>query len=312
MLLPPWRILVGGIVSSLGWNPSGTGGTSSARYCYSVFLRHRIIAARFGLAKSPEVVVELGPGDSLGIGLMALLTGSLHYVGCDAVKHASSERNVAIFDELVSLLRRRESIPRDGECAAICPEIDSYEFPSAILDDELLAMALEPSRLKRIRQDVLSPRRGGSVNYLAPLGTLQLLEVETVDWILSQAVLEHVDSLTELYDQCYRCLKPGGLMTHQIDYRSHDTANEWNGHWRYPNWLWALMRGRRPWFVNRVPHSAHVKLQQGAQFTILSEIVQEGGEGAKRAHLALPFRSLSDSDLATASAMLVSRKESVP
>ena len=53
-----------------------TGGTVSARYCYGVWLRHMKMAREAGLDTNPRVVAELGPGDSLGIGLAALLAGA--------------------------------------------------------------------------------------------------------------------------------------------------------------------------------------------------------------------------------------------
>ena len=51
----------------------GLGGAVSARYCYSVWLRHVVLLAQNGLWKYPKSVAELGPGDSLGVGFCALL-----------------------------------------------------------------------------------------------------------------------------------------------------------------------------------------------------------------------------------------------
>ena len=68
-----------------------TGGTSSARYCYSVWLRHLIRAGETGLSTQPKVVAELGPGDSLGIGLAALVSGSSLYYALDIVPYAATQ-----------------------------------------------------------------------------------------------------------------------------------------------------------------------------------------------------------------------------
>ena len=54
----------------------GTGGSISASYCYSVWLRHLVTTAGCGLNCNPRTVAELGPGDSLGVGLAALLSGA--------------------------------------------------------------------------------------------------------------------------------------------------------------------------------------------------------------------------------------------
>ena len=93
----------------------GTGGTISARYCFSIWLRHLVMAARSGLNARPEVVAELGPGDSLGVGLAALLSGSDRYYAFDVIRHASNARNLEIFRELVPLFRAREPIPGADE-----------------------------------------------------------------------------------------------------------------------------------------------------------------------------------------------------
>src|SRR6185436_5146016 len=151
MTIPAWRLIAGGIKSNFITPPVGTGGTVSARYCYSVYLRHLVMASLHGVATDARTVVELGPGDSLGIGLMAMLTGAEQYYAIDAVRHASSEPNLAIFDELAELLSARAPVPYGGEYAEILPELEDYAFPAQILDEVRLRQSLAPVRLRRLR-----------------------------------------------------------------------------------------------------------------------------------------------------------------
>ena len=134
--------------------PKKTGGTDSARYCYSVWLRHLVMAKSNGLNPYPKIVAELGPGDSLGIGLAALISGSEKYFAFDVVKHANTERNIKIFDELVTLFRNREAIPGDDEFPEVKPYLDEYHFPADILDESRLKDALEVSRIQKIRNSI--------------------------------------------------------------------------------------------------------------------------------------------------------------
>src|SRR5215813_2064256 len=61
------------------------GGAQSARYCYSVWLRHLLHASANRLNVDPVHVAELGPGLSLGIGLAAILSGVERYYAFDVV-----------------------------------------------------------------------------------------------------------------------------------------------------------------------------------------------------------------------------------
>lgn len=288
--------------------PVGTGGTVSAQYCYSVYLRHLVTAARHGLATDPGVVVELGPGDSLGIGLMALLTGAEQYYALDAVRHAATETNLMIFDELAKLLTTRVPIPFGGEFVEILPELADYAFPTQILSDTRLTRALAPERLSRLRLALAGDLTTGPIRYIAPMGRMHEIPADSVDLILSQAVMEHVDQLEKTYAECFRCLKPGGYMSHQIDLQCHETAPEWNGHWKYSTLTWRLMRGRRPWFINRQPCSTHIDLVKKSGFDLRVQITQSGNYGISRKQLAKGFRGLSESDLLTAGVLILASK----
>ena len=71
-----------------------TGGTDSARYCYSVWLRHLWMTHTHGLRTEFDTMVELGPGDSVGVGLAALLSGTERYIGIDTFPYPKTTLNL--------------------------------------------------------------------------------------------------------------------------------------------------------------------------------------------------------------------------
>lgn len=281
-------------------NAKGTGGTVSARYCYSVWLRHLVMAKKNGLDTHPKVVAELGPGDSLGIGLAALISGSDKCFAFDIVEHANIERNLAIFDELVMLFKNRSPIPGDDEFPRVKPRLDEYIFPSDILDETRLRDALESSRLERIRDSVMNVRAVDSIiQYKVPWYDLEVLEEESVDMIYSQAVLEHVDSLESAYETMHSWLKPTGYISHTIDFKCHGTADQWNGHWRYSDFVWKLIRGKRPYILNREPHSTHIRLLNKVGFKIVCDKKTTSTSVIKVEQLAEKFNSMTNTDIET-------------
>jgi SAM-dependent methyltransferase len=287
----------------------GTGGTDSARYCYSVWLRHMTMAISCGESVSPKVVAELGPGDSLGIGLAALISGAERYYAFDIVEHVDPEQNVAIFDELVTLFKNREDIPGEQELPGVYPQLDSYDFPSDVLTDARLDLALNADRIGSLRNSVVNMHSADSViQYRVPWFDSSVLEKNAVDMIFSQAVLEHVDDLAKTYQAMHSWLKPSGFMCHQIDFRSHGFAGEWNGHWEYSDFVWKLYRGKRAFLLNREPHSAHISLLQEAGFTIRCDKRVTSASNIPRSRLSPRFRDLSDEDLTTSSAFFVAGK----
>lgn len=293
----------------------GTGGTISARYCYSVWLRHLVMAHKNGLSTQPDAVAELGPGDSLGIGLAALISGADKYYAFDVVEYASNKRNIEIFDELVDLFKEKENIPGETEFPEVKPFLESYEFPKHILTDEHLNKALKQDRMEAIRK-ALSNLGGPNKNkiqisYVVPWNDSRIIREGSVDMIYSQAVLEHVENLSDTYGILYRWLKPGGFMSHQIDFRCHGTAKEWNGHWAYSDLVWKLIKGKRPYLLNRQPHSVHIDFLQGCGFKVVCDIKVKNTIGIKRKNLSSRFKNLSDDDLTTSGAFIQSLKRQI-
>lgn len=285
------------------------GGAQSARYCYSVWLRHLLHASANHLNVDPKHVAELGPGLSLGIGLAAILSGVERYYAFDVVAHQHAERNLAVLDELVALFKARAPIPRTDEFPAIGPDLPAYDFPRQLLDAERLERNLQPERLARVREALRhcdSPQ--SMIQYRAPWHTENAIERDSLDLVFSQAVLEHVDQLADTYRAIYEWLRPNGCMSHQIDFKCHDSAREWNGHWTYSELMWKIVRGKDTWLINREPHSTHLRLMRESGFRIIEDTRVERASKLVRNHLAPRFKTLTDEDLRTGDAFIQALK----
>lgn len=277
----------------------GTGGTCSARYCYTVWLRHLVKAAAVGIPTAHSCVAELGPGDSLGVGLAAILSGANRYVALDAKPHANPEKNLRIFEELLSLFRRREPIPDDVEFPLVRPTLQDYRFPSHILSDESLSSNLSEARIEETRAAIRGiPTRTIILDYRAPWTEPSAVLSGSVDFLFSQAVLEHVDDLEQTYSAMRAWVKPKGFLSHSIDFTSHNVTRSWNGHWALNDPTWKMVRGTRPYFINREPLSRHLALLSKYGFALVTVDKQHASVPAAF-RLARRFRGMDHADLTT-------------
>ena len=289
----------------------GTGGTDSARYCYSVWLRHLVMMQKFntGADGCLGTVVELGPGDSLGTGLAALLSGALQYIAVDVVQHANSQQNMRVFEELVALFANRAPIPSNKEFTEVKPHIDDLRFPASMLDGGWMEKNLNPKRLQAI-VDCLggAAKENPLFQYVDPVAASSVIAAGSVDILFSQAVLEHVEDLQNFYRACQSWLRPGGLVSHQIDFRSHGSSREWNGHWVYPDVVCRLIRGNRPYLLNREPCSTHLRLLTENGFQIVVEERSQLSSRLQRSQLATRLRKMPQQDLTTAGIYVVGQR----
>ena len=90
-----------------------------------------------------------------------------------------------------------------------------------------------------------------------------------MDLIFSQATMEHVDDISFHYESMQKLLKKEGLISHSIDFRCHGYASNWDKHWEYSDLYWKLLRGKRPYLINRMPLSKHLNLIKANNFKIL-------------------------------------------
>jgi hypothetical protein len=251
-------------------------------------------------------VAELGPGDSIGIGVAALLCGAEKYYALDLVRYSDLRRTLAMFDELVRLYATREPVPGGGEFPALKPVLDSDAFPRQILDDATLRAALDPDRVARIRAAISHVGHTPTmIIYHAPWNDPAVIQPGSVDFIFSQAVLEHVDDLDGVYAAMCRWLASAGLMSHQIDFQCHHKADTWNGHWTYSDLAWKVVVGRRAFLLNRAPHSRHLAILKKSGFDIVMDRPIRSTSVLQRRQLAPRFRDLSEDDLTTSGAYVL-------
>ena len=288
-----------------------TGGSTSAAYCYSVWLRHLTYLAKTLPDFSFGTIAEIGPGDSIGVGIAALLTGCSTYYGLDAQQYASRSRDIKVFKDLIQLYVQQNDVPHGEGFEKIKPFLDSYAFPIEILSDQIMSEQLSRDRMEAIEKALHGePTTDIGVYYRSEYNRDSLME-NSCDLIVSQAVLEHVMNIDELYNWMANWLKKGGVISHQIDFKSHGTALDWNGHWTYNENQWVIARNPKTFRnLNRWPFSAHVWAIEAAGFEILFTKRVETPSSIKRRHLARRWQqSVTDEDLKTSGAYIIARKK---
>ena len=308
---PRWKLphLVKG---TLTWIPilnawrlrsASAAGPESPTYCYAVWLRHLVMLHTCGFQINGARVGELGPGNSLGIGLASLLAGAKYYVGLDVMPFSKADL-VQIFTDLVHKYSRKEPIPGDVDLPRVRPKLDSYQFPH-----HLIKWSDFGDRVEQIRGDLaLGVNRGQLIHYRAPWTSLNDVATSSLDLVYSQSVLEHVDAVEETYRTMFAWLKPGGYGSHNIDFSAHYLSPFWNGHWAYSDREWWLVRGRREFLLNRKPLSTHLECAQKAGFEILLTKRDTTTDGLATGMLSPRFRALDPADAQTRSAFLILRK----
>lgn len=251
----------------------------------------------------PQKLAELGPGDSLGIGMSALISGAEQYFALDVVKFSNTEVNLKIFDDLVELFKQKTPVPGDKEFPKVKPFLKNYDFPEHIFSEGHLQRSLDQNRLLKIRNSVkslessLTIKKDDIISYVVPWNDASMIRRESLDMIISQAVLQSVDDLSFTYKSMRDWLKPNGLMSHAIDFKALDTADTWYGHWEYSDLEWKIIRGRNVYFLNREPYSTHIKLLGSNNFKIIFDLKTIAETKIDTRKLARKFNNSTPEDL---------------
>jgi hypothetical protein len=164
------------------------------------------------------------------------------------------------------------------------------------------------ARINEILTDPLTTFDDLSISYIVPWTDTNLLGKESVDIILSHAVLEHVVDLDGTYNSLVGYLKHGGMMTHQIDFDCHGLSAAWNGYRTYPEFIWKMILGKRPFLINRIPCTEHIRHICENNCMISCLLKSYRSDGIDRSKLAAKWKNITDDDLNCTGAFLQAKK----
>jgi len=251
-------------------------------------------------------ILEIGPGDNLGVAIQFLLAGAKQVVCLDKFfSKRDSEQQRKIYQAL------SEGLNEDERCIA-----------DEVLDSE--------GELRSDSQK-LSSIYGTGIEEAE-----KIFDPESFDLIVSRAVLMYVYDPDAAFTVMHRLLKPGGYMIHKIDFRDHGMFSNHKHHpltfLAIPSWVYRLMT-RDSGKSNRrlinyyrrkaselgydtkilithivgerdeiVPHKELVRLGVDYTYATISLL------NNIRPHLQPEFRDMSDEELLVSGIFLTARK----
>lgn len=247
--------------------------SSIAEFCYSTWLRILVKLYETEGSVNFNTVAELGPSNSFGVGLCALLSGSHKYIALDVENTYNPILTTKIFHKLIQLFSAKAPIPDDNQFPQINIRLDDYKFPEYIINDELLKTTLNIERVQGILAAIdIGKENNEFISYYYPwqnFKNIKNLRQQNIDLVFSRAVLEHVKSPDKVCKDISMIANGNIIILHDIEYHSHGLSKEWNDHKKFKNFTWKIILGNRPYFLNRISHSEHEKIINNYGFKII-------------------------------------------
>jgi len=238
------------------------GNMNSPGYALSVFEAHLIRSGLKGRLLG-RTILEIGPGDSIATAIISKSYGAKAILV--DVGHFA-DQNLRPYFELCELLRKKGLRP---------PELSS----------------------ESTLQDVL--RACDGEYFTNGLASWKQISSESVDFIFSQAVLEHIpkDEFLPTMQECRRVMKPGSIASHTVDLRDHlgDALNNL----RFSEQIWESNFFKSSGFyTNRIRCLNLLKTFEAAGFIVEKTEVQRWDKlPTEREKLSPQFRNMPEDEL---------------
>jgi SAM-dependent methyltransferase len=186
--------------------------------------------------------------------------------------------------------------------------VDHGKFASLEINDYLLFYNHLGLRADKSIEDLLN--KTNAEYHVEGLESLKNIPTNSVDFIFSQAVLEHIylDEFEGTIRELFRIQKPGGVSSHRIDFKDH-LKNSLNS-LRFSRHLWeAEWFANSGFYTNRLRESQVTDQFVNAGYEIIQKETANWDDfPIPRGKLHLEFEHLSEKDLLTTSLDLITRK----
>ncbi len=244
---------------------------SNALFCYTLWMKIITFLHNSNCPIKFESIAEIGPGGFLGLGFCALLTGSEKYTILEIEKNFNSNKNLQLFEEILSLFKENTSVPSYHQFEQINIKTDNFEYYNQIIDQSELNKYMSIERINKIR-DSISASGSNLIecNFNWEQNPHVLIDF---DMVFSRAVMEHVNSPEIVYKNIGSILKSDGIMLHDIEFHSHGITKSWHGHNDINDFVWSIIKGKRNYFQNRLNYNEHCLLMKKNNFKRINEII---------------------------------------
>jgi len=234
---------------------------SQAQFCYTLWLSILRLLEENGIQANMDSVGEIGTGGSLGVGFCAILTGCTKFYALEINQDFDKRTNLKLLDDIVLLFRHRSKISDKFKQLNI--KTKNPDFP----DDLIKPMFTNSDLIDEIRNDIAS-----GFTTQKRISIIKNWECQTssnLDFIFSRAVMEHVANPAKVYNSISKQISVNSYMFHDIEFHSHGLTKNIDGHFQLHPFLWNIIVGKRPFFLNRWKLDDHLRAISQNSFEII-------------------------------------------
>lgn len=249
------------------------GKMDTEKYSISVF-NHHLKKSHIFHCPSEKVIVEIGPGDSVATAIIAFSLGA-RAILVDNGRYATED--IKVYQKLTKYLKDNGySAPDLSECGNV---------------DQIIEVC--------------------QAKYLTNgIDSLKDIHTETIDFIFSQAVLEHIskNEFRNAMSECMRILKTGGCMSHRVDFTDHLGGGLNN--LRFNDKFWeSQFISQSGFYTNRISFSEMNSIMLNHNF-IIDQAFQEYRDYSpiERKYISPNILNWTDDDLRTMACDFVAHK----